>query len=196
MTPIPPPARCHWCNLANPLYVNYHDHEWGVPLHDDRRLFELLILESFQAGLSWECVLNKREAFREAFDDFDFNSVAAYDDAKLASLAANKSIIRNRLKIKAAVSNARAFIAIRREFGSFDSYLWGFTGGQIIRETGPVSSPLSDRLSADLRRRGMRFVGTVIVYSLLQAAGVINAHEEGCHLAPRPDGEAKWQPAK
>lgn len=191
MTVPHPPCRCLWCNLANPLYVSYHDSEWGVPLHDDRRLFELLLLESFQAGLSWECVLNKREAFRAAFDGFDFHSIATYDSAKLESLAANHSIIRNRLKIKAAVTNAQAFIGIRREFGSFDSYIWDFTGGHVIRETGPVSSPLSDRVSTDLRRRGMRFVGTVIVYSFLQAAGIINAHEEGCYLAPRPDGEAK-----
>lgn len=182
------PCRCHWCNLSNKLYVDYHDHEWGIPLHDDRRLFELLLLENFQAGLSWECVLNKREAFRTAFDGFDYALIAAYDEAKLDSLATNPSIIRNRLKIKAAVGNARAFMDIQREFGSFNSYIWGFTSGRILRETGVVSSPLSDKVSADLCRRGMRFVGTVIVYSFLQAAGVINAHEEGCHLAPQPDG--------
>lgn len=191
MTATLPPCRCHWCNLANPLYVSYHDHEWGVPLHDDRRLFELLLLETFQAGLSWECVLNKREAFRSAFDGFDYHRIAAYDSAKLESLAADHSIIRNRLKIKAAVTNAQAFIGIRREFGSFDSYIWGFTSGLTIRELGVVSSPLSDRVSADLRRRGMKFVGTVIIYSFLQAAGIICAHEEGCYLAPRPDGEDK-----
>lgn len=183
------PCRCHWCNLANPLYVSYHDHEWGIPLHDDRRLFELLLLESFQAGLSWECVLNKREAFRTAFDGFDYHRIAAYDSTKLESLAADHSIIRNRLKIRAAVANAQAFIGIRREFGSFDSYIWGFTSGRIVREVGVVSSPLSDRVSADLRRRGMKFVGTVIIYSFLQAAGIICAHEEGCYLAPHPCGE-------
>lgn len=176
--------RCRWCNTSNPLYVLYHDHEWGVPVHDDARLFEMLLLESFQAGLSWECVLNKREAFRHAFDNFDYEAIANYSEIKLADLAQDKAIIRNKLKIKAAVSNARVFISIRREFGTFDSYIWGGTSGKTIVETGRATSPLSDRVSLDLRRRGMRFVGSTIVYSFLQAIGVINSHEDGCFLAP------------
>lgn len=176
--------RCRWCNAANALYVEYHDHEWGVPVHDDARLFEMLLLESFQAGLSWECVLNKREAFRRAFDGFDYQAIAQYSESKLADLAQDRLIIRNRLKIKTAVSNARAFISIREQFGSFDNYIWGFTSRRSLRETGRATSPLSDRVSADLRSRGMRFVGSTIVYSFLQAIGVVNSHEDGCFLAP------------
>ncbi len=176
------PKRCAWVNLDNPLYVRYHDHEWGVPLHDDRALFELLILEQFQAGLSWECILNKREAFRRAFDGFHPQQVAAYGPEKLAALAEDASIVRNRRKIRAAVNNARVFMDIQREWGSFDRYLWHWTEGQPVYETGRVSSPLSDAVSQDLKRRGMGFAGTVIVYSYLQATGVIHSHEEGCFL--------------
>ncbi len=171
--------------MSNPLYVSYHDTEWGVPLHDDRRLFEMLLLESFQAGLSWECVLNKREAFRLAFDGFDFEAIAHYGEDKTALLAQNKAIIRNRLKIKAAVANAIVFGRIRAQFGSFDSYIWGFTDGRTVVERGRATSPLSNQVSADLRRRGMKFVGSTMVYSLLQAIGVISSHEEGCYLAQR-----------
>jgi DNA-3-methyladenine glycosylase I len=128
-------CRCHWCNLSNPLYVDYHDREWGVPLHDDRRLFEMLILEGFQAGLSWECILNKRKAFRKAFDDFDYNRVAEYDETKLEALRTDEGIVRNRLKIAAAVINARAFMAIQKEFGMFDRYIWSFTDGQTVYDT-------------------------------------------------------------
>lgn len=176
------PARCRWCNTSNRLYIDYHDREWSVAVHDDRKLFEMLILECFQAGLSWECVLNKREAFRTAFDGFDYCKVAAYGDQKQAELMANGAIIRNRLKIAAAVGNAKAFIATQREFESFDKYIWHFTGGKTIAECHKTSSPLSDAISADLRKRGMKFVGTTIVYSYLQAIGVINSHEEGCYL--------------
>ncbi len=181
---ISEPARCHWCNMSNPTYIAYHDHEWGVPLHSDDRLFEMLLLESFQAGLSWECVLNKREAFREAFDNFDYHKIALYSDGRLEELAQNSAIIRNRLKIRAAVSNAIIFMAIQSEFGSFDKYIWGFTDGRTIIENDKVTSPLSDNISKDLRGRGMRFVGSTMVYSLLQAIGVINSHEDGCFLSP------------
>ncbi len=174
--------RCRWCNLNNPLYVDYHDNEWGRPEHDDHMLFELLVLEGFQAGLSWECILNKREAFRAAFDNFDVDAVSHYDDAKKESLMQDSSIVRNRLKIEAAVTNALVFKNIVCEFGSFDNYIWGFTKGQIICECDKTSSSLSDGISKDLKRRGMKFVGTTIVYSYLQAIGVINSHDEGCWL--------------
>lgn len=176
------PKRCHWCNLSNPLYVRYHDTEWCVPVHDDHKLFEMLLLESFQAGLSWECVLNKREAFRKAFNGFDVVAVAQYDEAKMQELAANKDIIRNRLKIKAAVSNARIFLDIQKEYSSFDCYIWHFTNGKIIHEIGKTSSPLSDSVSKDLQRRGMKFVGTTIIYSYLQAIGIIYSHGEECFM--------------
>ena len=177
--------RCAWCNPGDSLYTAYHDEEWGVELHDDRRLFELLVLESFQAGLSWACILHKRAAFREAFDGFVPEKVAAYDEAKLEELRQNPKIVRNRLKILAAVTNARVFLAIAREFGSFDAYLWSHTSGRIVRETGKTSSPLSDKIAADLHRRGMKFVGTTIIYAFLQAAGVVFSHEKGCWLASR-----------
>ncbi len=172
--------RCRWANPKNPLYVQYHDEEWGVPVYDDHKLFEMLILESFQAGLSWECVLNKREAFREAFDNFDLDAVCAYDEDKMNALSQNPGIIRNRLKIRAAVNNARIFRTIQEEYGSFSVYLWHWTKNQIVYEIGVTSSPLSDAISKDLKKRGMKFVGTVIIYSYLQAVGVINSHEEHC----------------
>lgn len=177
-------SRCWWANPANERYVRYHDCEWGVPAHDDRRLFEMLVLEGFQAGLSWECVLNKREGFRRAFDGFDVEKVAAYDEAKVEELMGDASIIRNRSKIRAAVSNARVFRDIQREFGSFDAYIWKWTDGAVVHERGEMSSPLSDAVSADLRRRGMKYVGTTIVYAYLQSVGVVESHEEGCFLAP------------
>ncbi len=174
--------RCRWCNLGNPLYVKYHDTEWCVPVHDDCKLFEVLVLEGFQAGLSWECILNKREAFREAFDGFDCNKVAQYNASKQENLRQREGIVRNRLKISAAVGNARAFLKIQSEFGSFDRYIWGFTCGRTIRECGRTKSPLSDTVSKDLKKRGMKFVGSTIVYSYLQAIGVIYSHEENCWL--------------
>ena len=177
-------GRCRWANPKNPAYIAYHDSEWGRPLHDDRALFELLVLETFLAGLSWECVLNKRPAFREAFEGFDPARVAAFDEAKQARLAENAAIIRNRRKIAAAVRNAAAFLEIQKEWGSFDAWLWHWTGGEALVECGPVTSPLSDEISRDLKRRGMAFVGSTVVYAYLQAAGVINAHEPGCFLAP------------
>ena len=175
-------CRCGWCNLGNPRYIAYHDREWGVPQHDDGRLFELLVLESFQAGLSWETILNKREHFRAAFDGFDPERVSAYGKAQVDTLLTNPSIVRNRRKIEAAVKNAGVFLEIQAEWGSFSAYLWHFTGGRTVYETGRASSPLSDRVSGDLKARGMGFVGTTIVYSYLQAAGVVYSHDEGCFL--------------
>lgn len=173
--------RCRWCT-ASPTYRAYHDTEWGVPCHDDRVLFELLILEGFQAGLSWLCIPNKRDAFREDFDGFDWEKVAAYDEDKVAALLADPRIVRNRRKVSAAIRNAQVFREIRDEFGSFDAYLTTFTGGRTFIEYGPVTSSLSDALSLDLYRRGMRFVGSTILYSFLQAIGVVNGHEPGCDL--------------
>lgn len=175
--------RCRWANTNNLTYLTYHDEEWGIPSHDDGYLFEMLVLESFQAGLSWECILNKREAFRSSFDKFDYRKIALYDDDKVESLLENKDIIRNRLKIKAAITNARVFMSIQDEFGSFANYIWSFTKGKTIYGNGSnTHSPLSDQISLDLKSRGMRFVGTTIVYSYLQAIGIINDHEDICYL--------------
>ena len=175
--------RCKWCNLKNERYVQYHDKEWGRPIYDDdKKLFELLLLESFQAGLSWECILNKREDFRKAFDYFDINTICSYDDKKVQELLQNKNIIRNRLKIKAAIQNSQIFKNIQAQYHSFANYLWHFTNNQIIYETGLTISPLSDEISKDLKTRGMKFVGSTIIYSYLQAVGVINSHEPECFL--------------
>ena len=174
--------RCKWCNLDNNLYVKYHDEEWGSPIYNDNKLFELLILESFQAGLSWECVLNKREYFRVAFDNFDYNKISKYNDDRIKELLENKNIIRNKLKIKAAINNSKIFIDIQKEYGSFSKYIWSFTNNKIIYEYDKTSSKLSDTISNDLKNRGMKFVGTVIIYSYLQAVGIINSHEKGCFL--------------
>lgn len=176
--------RCSWANPKNLIYLKYHDEEWGVPEHSDRALFELLILEGFQAGLSWECVLNKREAFREAFDGFDVETVSKYDAERCAELLENQGIIRNRLKISAAVQNAKVFKNIQKEFGSFDNYIWEFTQGEIIYEDYALrtTSPLSDKISKDLKKRGMTFVGSTIIYSYLQAIGIIYAHGKECSL--------------
>ena len=175
-------SRCAWANPKNELYIKYHDEEWGQPVHDDQRLFEMLILESFQAGLSWECVLNKREAFRKAFDGFDLEKVGAYDEARMEELKQDAGIVRNSRKIKAAVENARIFREIVKEYGSFAEYLWGFTQGKVVYENDKASSPLSDAISKDLKKRGMTFVGTTIIYAYLQAVGVIYSHEKGCFL--------------
>ena len=174
--------RCKWCNLDNNLYVKYHDEEWGSPIYNDNKLFELLILESFQAGLSWECILNKREYFRKAFDNFDYNKISKYGDDKIQKLLENTNIIRNKLKIKAAINNSIIFIDIQKEYGSFSKYIWSFTNNKIIYEYDKTSSKLSDTISNDLKNRGMKFVGTVIIYSYLQAVGIINSHEKGCFL--------------
>ena len=181
--------RCTWANPKYELYIRYHDEEWGQPVHDDHRLFEMLILESFQAGLSWECVLNKRESFRKAFDGFDLEKVCAYDEEKLEVLRQDAGIVRNRRKIKAAVDNARIFRKIVEEYGSFSKYLWGYTEGKVIYENDKISSPLSDMISEDLRKRGMTFVGTTIIYAYLQAVGVIYSHEDGCYLCRQTQQE-------
>lgn len=174
--------RCRWANPSNPLYIQYHDEEWGIPVYDDHRLFEMLVLESFQAGLSWECILNKREAFRRAFDNFDLETVCAYGEEKMSALQMDSGIIRNRLKIRAAVNNAQIFRAIQSECGSFSDYLWHWTDRKIIYQRGEASSLLSDSISKDLKKRGMKFVGTTIIYAYLQAVGVINSHEEDCFI--------------
>lgn len=174
--------RCKWCNLKNPKYVAYHDEEWGVLRTDDRYLFEMLVLESFQAGLSWECILNKRENFRTAYDDFDLDKVCAYGEDKLKELSENSGIVRNKLKIKASIGNAKIFRDIKNEYGGFYEYLKRFTDGKIIYENDVTRSGLSDTISADLQGRGMKFVGTTIIYSYLQAIGIINSHEDGCFL--------------
>lgn len=174
--------RCRWANPGNMRYIHYHDEEWGVPVHDDQKLFEMLVLESFQAGLSWECVLNKRERFREAFDGFDLEKVCGYDEERMERLREDPGIIRNRLKIRAAVANARIFREIQRECGSFSDYLWRWTSGEVVHEKGMTRSELSDRISEDLKQRGMKFAGTTIIYAYLQAVGVIDSHDEGCFL--------------
>ncbi len=174
--------RCAWA--AREALISYHDHEWGVPLHDDRLLFEFLILEGAQAGLSWETILKRRDTYRQAFDGFDPARVAHYGEKKVASLLQDPGIIRNRLKVAAAVTNAQAFLAVQREFGSFDAFLWKFVGGTTMK-TSPTNQRVtrtteSDALSKDLQRRGFGFVGTTICYALMQAVGMVNDHERGC----------------
>ena len=168
--------RCKWCNLNNHLYVKYHDEEWGVLNNDEHYLYEMLILESFQAGLSWECVLNKREAFRTAYDNFDIDKVIKYDEDKINELICNKNIIRNKLKIRASINNSIIFKNIEKEFGSFYSYLLSFSNNKIIYEYDKTTNKLSDDISRDLIKRGMKFVGSTIIYSYLQAIGLINSH--------------------
>ena len=175
--------RCFWVDENSQIYKDYHDNEWGVPKYDDHELFELLILESFQAGLSWITVLKKREAFRKAFDNFDVKKVANYDENKINELLQNEAIIRSRGKINSAVSNAKIFIQIQKEYGSFSKYIWGFTDGKIIKNKDDkfeVSTPLSDKISKDLKKRGMKYVGTVIIYSYLQSIGIVDDHETTC----------------
>ena len=172
--------RCKWCNLNNLLYVKYHDEEWGIPNFDDKYLLEMLILESFQAGLSFECILNKRESFRKAYDNFDLDKICNYDEEKIKELLNNKDIIRNKLKIKASINNAKIFRNIKNEYGSFYNYLKIFTKGKIIYETDKTTNELSDTISKDLKKRGMTFVGSIIIYSYLQAIGIINSHDKDC----------------
>ena len=174
--------RCKWCNQKNALYVKYHDTEWCVPNFDDKYLYEMLILESFQAGLSWECVLNKRESFRKAYDGFDLEKVISYDENKARELSDNKDIIRNKRKISASIANSKIFKQIACEYGSFGNYLRGFTNDKIIYEADKTTNDLSDAISKDLQSRGMRFVGSVIIYSYLQAIGVIYSHDKDCFL--------------
>ena len=172
--------RCKWAMNVNEIYTKYHDEEWGEPVYDDQKLYEMLILESFQAGLSWSCILNKRENFRKAFDNFDMNKIINYDEAKIQELQNNEGIIRNKLKIKATINNSKIFKEIQKEYGSFDKYIWSFTNNETIYEFDKVSSELSDLISRDLKKRGMTFVGTIIIYSYLQAVGIINSHESQC----------------
>ncbi|MFB0841237.1 DNA-3-methyladenine glycosylase I [Paenibacillus oleatilyticus] len=178
-------CRCGWCN-EDPLYIDYHDKEWGVPVHDDLKLFEMLILEGAQAGLSWYTVLKKRDRYREAFDSFDPRLVAAYDDAKLDELLGDPGLIRNRLKMRAAVTNAKAFLAVQEEFGSFDRYIWQFVGGDTIRNRWqslkdvPASTPESDAMSKALKKRGFTFVGSTICYAFMQATGMVMDHTADC----------------
>lgn len=174
--------RCKWCNLNNPKYIDYHDYEWCVLNLDDSYLLEMLILESFQAGLSWECVLNKREAFRRAYDNFAIDKICNYNEDKIKELEENKDIIRNKLKIKASINNTKIFKNIKEEYGSFKNYLLTFTDNKIYYEINMASSELSDRISKDLRKRGMTFVGTTIIYSYLQAIGIIYSHDRNCYL--------------
>lgn len=179
-------TRCTWAGTSKPFYIAYHDTEWGVPVHDDRLLFEFLILEGAQAGLSWETILAKRDAYRKAFANFDPAKVARFNSAKLAQLLENPGIVRNRLKVASAVTNAQAFLAVQKEFGSFDTYLWAFVDGQPIinrppsHADVPAHTPLSDSISKDLLRRGFKFVGSTIIYAYLQAVGVVNDHESFC----------------
>ena len=179
--------RCDWVPEDNPLYQKYHDDEWGQPVHDDRKLFEMLILEGAQAGLSWSTILKKRENYRKAFDRFDFNKVAKYNESKTQSLLKDEGIVRNRLKIRSAIRNAKVFIEIRKEFGSFDRYLWSFVESGPIKNRFkslkdlPAKTDLSDRISKDLKKRGMNFVGSTIIYAYLQAVGVVNDHQVGCY---------------
>lgn len=174
--------RCAWCNLKNQKYVEYHDNEWGVANFDDKYLFEMLILESFQAGLSWECVLNKRDSFRQAYNNFDLEKVCNYDEKKKQELISNAEIIRNKLKVNASINNAKIFRDIKNEFGTFYNYLKTFTNGETYYEVGLTSSELSDKISKDLKKRGMKFVGTTIIYSYLQAIGIINSHDKDCFM--------------
>lgn len=178
-------TRCSWCG-EDPIYIKYHDEEWGKPVYDDAVFYEFLILESFQAGLSWITVLRKRENFRKAFDDFSYKKIAEYDESKIQELLNNDGIIRNRLKIRAAISNATTFMQIQKDFGSFSNYIWDFTNNQLLvnqPETSqdvPATSQLSDKISKDLKKRGFKFVGSTIIYSLLQATGIINDHIVSC----------------
>lgn len=178
--------RCKWVNLKNPLYISYHDNEWGKPSYDDNYLFELLVLESFQAGLSWECVLNKRKGFKKAFDNFDYNKISMYDENKIQELYNNNDIIKNKLKINATINNAKIFINIQKEYGSFSNYIWKFTDKKVIKNKDnnfKTTSILSDTVSKDLKKRGMKFVGSTIIYSYMQAIGIINDHELECEFA-------------
>lgn len=176
--------RCSWVDEKSELYVKYHDQEWGVPKYNDEELYELLILESFQAGLSWITVLKKREAFRKAFDNFNINRIVKYDETKINELMQNSEIIRCKNKIISAINNSKIFLEIQKKYGSFANYIWGFSDNKVIKNTTGekfVSSPLSDKISKDLKKRGMKYVGTIIIYSYLQAIGIIDDHDKECY---------------
>lgn len=174
--------RCSWVNLKNNKYIDYHDKEWGIAVFDDRKLFEMLVLETFQAGLSWECILNKREHFKIAYNNFQVEIVSKYNQQKINELLNNKNIIRNKHKIIASINNAQVFQKIQKEYGSFSQYIWHFTNGQTIKNTGTIktTSKLSDIISQDLKKYGMKFVGSITIYSYLQSIGIINDHEKEC----------------
>lgn len=171
--------RCNWVSDEE-IYIKYHDEEWGIPTHDDKELFEMLILELFQAGLSWITILKKRENFKKAFDDFDVEKIAEYDEDKFSELLDNSGIIRNKLKINATINNARVFITMQEEYGSFDEYIWSFTDGEIIKGEFLTESELSKTISKDLKKHGMKFVGPTIIYSYLESIGIIDNHQEDC----------------
>lgn len=175
-------TRCKWCNLQNLRYIKYHDEEWCQPNFNDQYLFEMLILESFQAGLSWECVLNKRDDFRKAYDNFDIDKICNYSNEKIQKLLSNEKIIRNKLKINASINNARIFKNIQKEYGTFYNYIKKFTEGKTFYEINKTTSELSDKISKDLKKKGMRFVGSTIIYSYLQAIGVIYSHDKECFM--------------
>ena len=172
--------RCNWVEDTEEIYIKYHDEEWGVPTYDDKELFEMLVLESFQAGLSWITILKKRENFKEAFDDFDIEKVSNYDDEKIEELRNNQGIIRHKGKITSAINNANIFKEIQKEYGSFSNYIWGFTNGKIIYAEFLTESELSNKISKDLKKRGMKFVGPTIIYSYLESIGIINNHQKEC----------------
>ncbi len=180
------PCRCNWANPKNPLYIAYHDEEWGVPNHDEVRLFEMLNLEGAQAGLSWETILNKRESYRQAFANWDAETVARYDEAKVAELLANPAIVRNRLKVAAAINNAKAYLRLRESGLTLDSYLWAYVDGQPIQNAfadyrhAPTKTAISDQISKDLAKRGFKFVGSTIIYAYMQASGLVNDHAVSC----------------
>ncbi|WP_373518100.1 DNA-3-methyladenine glycosylase I [Pricia sp.] len=177
--------RCGWCK-DDTLYETYHDQEWGVPVKDEGRLFEFLVLETFQAGLSWITILRKRENFRKAFDDFDYKRIARYDEAKVESLLQDTGIVRNKLKVRATVSNAQTFLKVREEFGSFSTYIWSFVNGKPIKNSvknykdAPANTTISDAISKDLKKRGFKFVGSTVIYAHMQATGMVNDHEIDC----------------
>jgi len=177
--------RCGWC-VGDPLYEAYHDEEWGVPVYNDDTLFEFLVLETFQAGLSWITILRKRENFREAFDDFDYKKIAEYPEEKIQQLLLNAGIIRNKLKVRATVTNAQVFMKLQEEYGSFSNYIWGFVAGQPINNSvqdynkAPPTTEISDKLSKDLKKRGFKFVGSTVIYAHMQATGMVNDHEVDC----------------
>ena len=179
--------RCKWCNLKNPKYIKYHDNEWGKLNLEDKYLFEMLILESFQAGLSWECILNKRDGFREAYDKFNIDKICNYNENKIKELLENEKIIRNKLKIEASINNAKIFKKIVKEYKTFHNYLKQFSNDEIIYEINKTTNDLSDTISKDLKKRGMKFVGSTTIYAYLQAIGIINSHEKDCFLYSNKD---------
>lgn len=187
-------TRCGWANPANPLYLDYHDHDWGVPCHDETTLFEMLNLEGAQAGLSWETILNKRENYRLAFDGWDAKKIARYDDKKVAELLANPGIVRNRLKVAAAIANAKAYLILKKELGGLDPYLWGFVNGKTIvnhidsYKDAPPKTELSERISKDLAKRGFKFIGPTIIYAYMQSIGMVDDHISSCFKRQKKRG--------